>query len=255
MQEANRYGYPVHPPHVNVSERRFSLNIHHSEAVGKDGVAIWMGLDQVRDLRSSTIAEIIQLRQDRLFAGVQDLADRVRLQRRELRNLICCGGLDGLGKSRNAMLQASAEPITQEGSSQLSFWEGRLDSIDSEGSQQRFDWEMEILGSPVSVTPLDLVHQEGLDAMRLSKMAMTTGELVRVAGYRIPGWPGGDGFFLADEGQYIQVKLETRKGEKKTQPGTWMPIVLEGHWEEDRWGMGWFKARSWREISTVSGET
>jgi DNA polymerase III alpha subunit len=64
----------VHPPHVDHSERRFTLTWKGEQAV------LWMGLGQVRDLRRSSIRFIVAEWQGRTFAGLWDLVGRVLLQ-------------------------------------------------------------------------------------------------------------------------------------------------------------------------------
>jgi hypothetical protein len=176
----------------------------------------------------------------------------VQLQHRELRNLICCGALDGLGESRHAMLLRGEKNTLSGTSSQLHLWSESPAAPESEGAGQRFDWEMEILGAPISVNPLDLVELKNPTIRKVSAVDREPGKSMLVAGYRIPGWSGGNGFFLADADQYIQVKVDTPKGTRAIFPKIWKPIVLDGNWEEDKWGMGWLTVRSWQELNIPS---
>src|SRR5450756_300220 len=59
-----------------------------------------------------------------------------------------------------------------------------------------------------------------------------------VAGARLPGWTGGDGFFLGDGQTFVVVK-----GDKslKTRPA-WQPLLIRGRWIGDGWGTFWLQA-------------
>jgi DNA polymerase III alpha subunit len=254
MQEARRCGYRIYPPHVNFSQRRFSLAAGGIQNKSRNDGVFWMGLDRIRDLRKSAIQKLIRERQDSPFSSVQNLIERVQLQTREIRNLIICGGLDGLGESRNAMLEVIEGRISTAATSQLSLWSEHSTTVDPEDDRQRFDWEMEILGAPVSVTPLDIVELNNASTKKVSEITKIPGEQLNVAGYRIPGWPGGEGFFLADSHQYIQVKMDSAKGISASSPRSWLPVILEGKWEEDEWGMGWLRAKSWDELRVFGEE-
>jgi DNA polymerase III subunit alpha len=56
LTEARRLGLKVHPPHVNHSEREFCLRFLDSQP------ALFMGLDQVRDLTGKTQGRILRFR-------------------------------------------------------------------------------------------------------------------------------------------------------------------------------------------------
>jgi DNA polymerase-3 subunit alpha len=98
IAEAIRLGIDVRGPHVNHSERRFSLAWEGEQAV------LWMGLGWIKDLRRSTVGAILTERKRQPFTGVRDLAMRVPLQHKELAHLVQCGALDGMGESRAALL-------------------------------------------------------------------------------------------------------------------------------------------------------
>ena len=92
MAEAARLGIAVRPPHVNFSDRAFSLTYEH--APDSEQPVLWMGLGQVRDLRAASIAAICAERAAAPFAGVGDLLARVPLTPKEIDHLIRCGALD-----------------------------------------------------------------------------------------------------------------------------------------------------------------
>ena len=237
MAEAIRLGLAIRPPHVNGSGREFTLTWEGESAV------LWMGLGQVRDLRRSAIRAIVDERRQRTFDGLRDLVRRVSLQPREVVHLIRCGALDGLGESRAALL-AEAEDIGRAGSAlQMSLFDqgtmGRP-QVMAESEEQRSRWERELLGYPVSALaePLKLVAGRLPDHVPLCRLPEMAGRTVRVAGVRLPGWTGGEGFYLWDGQAWVIVRVgESRKG-----PPPWEPLLLRGRPVVDEWGMVWFQA-------------
>jgi DNA polymerase III alpha subunit len=244
MAEAIRLGLAIRPPHVNGSGCEFTLAWEGESAV------LWMGLGQVRDLRRSAIGAIVDERRQRTFDGLRDLVRRVPLQPREMAHLIRCGALDGLGESRAALL-AEAEEIGRAGSAlQMSlFDEGTMGQpqVMAESEERRFRWERELLGYPVSALaePLKLVADRVPDHVTVRRLHEMAGRTVTVAGVRLPGWTGGEGFYLWDGRDSIIVKVGgSRKG-----PPPWEPLLLRGHPVIDEWGMHCFQAD---DISSLS---
>ena len=222
MAEARRLGIGTRGPHVNFSGRKFTLT---------EGKILWMGLGQVRDLRRKSVKEIVGKRP---FSSLHDLLDKVSLQAKEITHLIQCGALDGLGESRAAML-ADAEEILRAGSArQMSFGFGMETAVPPESLAQRFEWENHLLGLPMSVHPLDLVEK-----LPIRQLPEYLGRRVTLAGTRLPGWTGGQGFFLDDGDSYIIVR-----GLDKEKPEIWEPIVINGRFRQDEWGTTWFQAES-----------
>ncbi|MCL7453822.1 MAG: DNA polymerase III subunit alpha, partial [Anaerolineae bacterium] len=226
MAEAKRLGLQVRPPHVNHSQSRFSLTWE-----GDRGV-LWMGLGQVRDLRRAAVRAIIRERQRQPFGDVRDLLTRVALQPKEAAHLIQCGGMDGLGESRAAML-VEAKEVERAGSAlQMSFGFAQRE-VPAEPATQRLAWERRLLGQPVSVHPLEVVAERlPPDRVPLRQVAEASGRIT-TAGVRLPGWTGGDGFFLGDGDTFIVVRSE---GEA---PPVWQPVVVRGWRRGDEWGGVW----------------
>lgn len=231
MAEAVRLGLAVRPPHVNHSGAHFTLNWE-----GERGT-LWMGLGQVRDLRQASVRTTISERRRQPFASVRDLAARVPLQHKELVHLIRCGALDGLGASRAALLAEAVEAERAGSTLQMAFDLGRQE-VEPEPPAQRLAWEQQLLGQPVSVHPLELLAgclPEHLPLRRLPEMA---GRRVMVAGVRLPGWTGGQGFFLSDGDTFVTVK-----GDRATKaPPPWQPLLIHGQWLADEWGAAWLQA-------------
>ncbi|RIK14040.1 MAG: hypothetical protein DCC51_16050, partial [Anaerolineae bacterium] len=188
VAEARRLGIAVRPPHVNHSGEAFTLGYEGERPV------LWMGLGEVRDLRRASVAAIIAGRAAGPYTSAADLSARVPLSPKEAANLIRCGALDGLGPSRAAMLETAA-PGGRAG--QMSFDFLTISATQSETAADRLSWEMEILGRPASVHPLELERRRE-DDVAVRRLPETRGRLVTALVVRIPGWPGGAGFFMSD---------------------------------------------------------
>ncbi len=264
--EAVRLGIPVRPPHVNFSGEAFTLlrdgrsasfdyglpstahfdaplrmpsaqDASHSTFHIPHSPILYMGLGQVRDLRRSTIAAIIEERGSRPFADLRDLLVRVDLQPKEVNHLIRCGALDGLGDSWAALL-AEAEPLARRGgAAQLAFDFARP-AVAAETPAQRLAWEQELLGWPVSVHPLALLEDRMPEHTLLDRLAERPGQIILTAGCRLPGWTGGPGFFLGDGATFVIVR--TARGVKAPPP--WRPLLVRGRWLTDEWGGHWLQA-------------
>ena len=249
MAEAVRLGIVIRPPHINHSDRAFTLS-YLSPPPEAHSPVLWMGLGQIRDLRKSSVKAIVESRDRRPFDSLQDLVERIPLQTKELTHLIQCGALDGLSPSRAALL-AEAELIGRAGSAQQMAFAFTTAETPPESPAERMAWEQHILGFPVSLHPLDLVEEleEPLSGnTRLSSLPESRGRRVTVAGVRLPGWTGGPGFFLGDGQTYIIVK----GGEKLKTPKPWQPLLIRGRWQSDEWGSAWLQVDELAPYSGVS---
>ncbi len=231
MAEAVRLGCAVRPPHVNVSERRFTLT-------GEAGTpTLWIGLGRVRDLRRRAIRAIVR---ERPFHNLRDLIARVPLHEKEIHHLIQCGALDGLGASRSALLEEAGQ-VAQAGSARQMAFAFASRETPPETAAQRLAWEWQILGQPVSVHPLALLAPEpGLIPLR--ELPGTGGQAVEIRGVRLPGWTGAPGFYLADEETFVRARLDG------STPAAWRPVRLRGRWRTDAWGGGWLEADEMFEV-------
>lgn len=239
MAEAVRLGIRVRPPHVNHSRRKFTLRLE-----GADGErpALWMGLGWVRDLRRSSILEIVRQRKRAPFADLRDLLVRVPLQKKEVTHLIQCGALDGLAGSRAELLSVAESLVGRGDARQGMFTFAIEDPGPPETPAQRLAWEQRLLGLPVSVHPMALV-EDGLEGTTPLRRLPEAGnrELV-IAGVRLPGWTGGEGLFLSDGDGFVVVKLSEPAGTASSALRVWKPVRLRGCWRRDEWGGGWFQA-------------
>jgi len=241
MAEALRLGIQVRPPHINHSHRRFTVSYEGGE--GENLVPVlWMGLDQVRDLRRKSIASIRSQREATFFVDLQDLITRVSLQDRELTHLIQCGALDGLAESRAALLD-EAESVVRAGTAyQRVFSFAQTSATPAETPAQRMMWERHILGLPVSVHPVDTVERTLEDVIPLSRLPEFPNNVVLVIGARLPGWTGGKGFFFSDGKSFVNVIMDEIALANQEKPPAWEALSLRGRWRVDEWGGGWFQA-------------
>lgn len=244
MAEARQLGIAVRPPHINRSGRHFALTYEPEEGEGAGGgslqPALWMGLGQVRDLRRASVRAIVEERGRRPFADLRDLLARVDLQPKEVKHLIQCGALDGLGDSRAALLE-EAGVVARAGSvQQLAFDFAAPTVVAADSAAQRLRWERELLGLPVSVHPLSLVKLPAR-TVSLQRLPNSRGRLVKVCGVRLPGWTGSSGFFLSDGESFIIAKIAQDADATMPRRTLWQPFVLRGRWTEDEWGGGWLQ--------------
>jgi DNA polymerase-3 subunit alpha len=235
LAEAVRLGIAVRPPHVNHSRSVFTLD--------PETGSLWMGLGQVRDLRRASVRTILAERRRHPFTGLRELAARVALLPREITHLIQCGALDELGESRAALLAAAAAFGRSGSPQQLALPFGRPD-VPSESPAQRLAWEQFVLGQPVSVHPLELVSGRLPEHVSLAQLPDLAGQTVRVAGVRLPGWTGGQGFYLGDEQTFVMAKAA---GSSKVPP-PWQPWLLRGHWLSDEFGTGWLQVDEMKPV-------
>jgi hypothetical protein len=206
-----------------------------------------MGLGQVRDLRRASVAAIIAGRERGAFAGPADLMARTGLSLKEMGNLARCGALDGLGESRAAMLEVAGVAARAGSPNQMSFGFLNISAIQAETAADRLSWEMEILGRPASVHPLELVRRRKSD-LSVRRLPETRGRLVTALAVRVPGWPGGAGFFMGDGDSFEIAKPGKALAEEKIRWPSWRPLRLSGRWRIDEWGGGWFEIESYELV-------
>ncbi len=241
MAEAARLGIAVRPPHVNFSGEAFTLTYEY-DTDGERPV-LWMGLGAVRELRRASLERVIAARAERPFSDVADLLSRVPLAGKEIANLVRCGGLDGLGVSRPEMLAAAGAAGRAGSAQQMSFGFMAAPSP-AETPADRIEWEMTILGRPVSVHPLELVRRAKGDGT-LRRLPQTRGRAVSVLAVRIPGWPGGAGFFAGDGDDFVIARPDKALAAEKVRWPSWRPMRLNGRWLRDEWEGGWLQVEGY----------
>ena len=263
MAEAVRLGCAVRPPHVNFSGEAFTLTNDEGRTtiverawmrdgqpsfmVGRQSSTLFMGLGQVRDLRHTVFTDILHERNLAAFTGVRDLLRRVDLRPKEIDHLIRCGALDGLAESRAALL-AEAEQIGRGSAEQMTFDFAAAD-VPPETLRQRWDWEVELLGLPVSAfaDPLALVREHLPVHTPLAALAESRGRPTAAVGVRLPGWTGGPGFFMGDGKTFVIVRAD----KPAKHPPPWQPLLVQGRWIGDGWGSFWLHADQVSPMQTV----
>ena len=245
VAEAERLGIAVRPPHVNHSGEAFTLAYEY-DTDGERPV-LWMGLGAVRELRRASVAAIIAARAAGRFAGVADLAARIDLSAKEIDHLVRCGALDGLGDSRAAMLQAAGAALRAGSARQMSFAFLNISVVQTETAADRLSWEMELLGRPLSVHPLELARRRRTD-VAIWRLPASRGQKVTVCAVRVPGWPGGAGFFMGDGDDFAIARLEPTPAAERVRWPSWRPMRLSGRWKTDEWGGGWFEIEAYEML-------
>lgn len=264
IAEARRLGIAVRPPHVNFSNQEFTL---FSQRVDAESVAnadaemtgavqrnarsavLYMGLNQVRDLRQSSVQALIAERSRAVFCDLADLLRRAPLQRKEITHLIQCGALDGLGESRAALLDEAGRGGVA--SAQQATFAFMAQQVKHEGAAQQLEWEQHILGQPVSVQPLDLAPNARAGCISLAEVVATPRQIVQVVGMRLPGWTGGKGFFLSDSERFC-IAVPPRG---VSNPPPWAIVCIRGRWLEDEWGGGWLQIEQIERIEEIEAVT
>jgi DNA-directed DNA polymerase III PolC len=231
MNEARRLGLKLRPPQVNYAEREYSVKVLEGNP------ALFMGLDQVRDLTQRTQTAIIRLRP---FRDMTDFLARVDPRPVEAENLVRVGALDDMGR-----IPVLLQQLEHGG------WQAGQMSLFSLGDSKAEDWSLEqkvkaqedILGTGVVAHPLELVEQQiaAAGALTTLEAASRLDQQVRVAGMR-QIWRRS----LTTRGEYIYfMSLEDLEGvldvvitaevyrRSKAALSTSGPFVVEGRADLD----------------------
>jgi DNA-directed DNA polymerase III PolC len=168
--DAIRHGIRILPPHVSKSDVEWIT----------ENKAIRAGLDIVKGLSFATINTLLEQRQIRPFASIDDLRRRVRFRKPELQNLIHVGACDGLGQSRPAMLeQLCLTPVNPDQMVLLDI-KGALWQLPEYNRIQKLTAEVEVTGIPFSLFPTVLFRSGFTSAATLDRFI---NEEVTVAGF------------------------------------------------------------------------
>jgi DNA polymerase III alpha subunit len=170
INEARRMGLLVRPPHVNHAGRQFGVGQWQGTQ------ALFMGLDQVKELTSRTIGRILH---ERPFHSLDDFLTRANPRPSEAADLVRSGALEGLG-TIPGMLRRLQGGSWKPGQMSLFQWD------EAEGE----DWSLaekvaaqqELLGASLAAHPLELVDTHG--ALTSIEALAQLGRRVTVAGIR-----------------------------------------------------------------------
>jgi error-prone DNA polymerase len=174
LSEARRLGLTVRPPHVNASGRNFTVG------QGPQGKALYMGMDQVRNLTGHTIERILTKRP---FNSLEDFLVRADPRPQEAENLAKVGALEGLGTIPVALRRLKSGGW-QRGQPSLFEWE---DTGGEDWSlKQKMAAQQELLGISLEAHPLELLIDRITAAGAVSSLDALerVGQRVTVAGMR-----------------------------------------------------------------------
>ena len=174
LTEARRLGLTLRPPHINFARPEFSVSYIDGEP------ALFMGLNQVRELTRRTLGRILR---GRPFSSLADFLARADPRPVEAENLVQAGALEGLGR-----IPAMLQQLRQGG------WRGGQLPLFSFSNEQQDDWTLKeqvaaqeaFLGAGIAAHPLEFVARQIAEAGALSTVeaAGRVGQKVRVAGMR-----------------------------------------------------------------------
>jgi DNA polymerase-3 subunit alpha len=175
LNEARRMKLEVHPPHINRSQRQFSVAY-------PSGVAeLYMGLDQVRDLTGRTQDRILC---QRPFASLEEFLVKVDPRRQEAENLVLAGALNGLGNIPT-LLQHLQDGQRVPG--QMSLFQIEEAPEDDWTREEIVKAQEKILGISLAAHPLELAAAKINAAGAVSTLDAVEriGQRVTVAGIRL----------------------------------------------------------------------
>jgi DNA polymerase-3 subunit alpha len=182
LGEARRLGLTVRPPHVNHSGRNFM--VANPEAGQK---ALFMGLDQVRDLTGRTIERILH---GRPFVSLEDFLARADPRHQEAEDLARVGAFEGLG-AIPAVLRRLQSGGWQAGQPSLFEWStfGGMANGEDWTLEQKVAAQEELLGISLDAHPLELAADKisSAGAITTVEAAGRVGQRVTVAGIRQSG--------------------------------------------------------------------
>ncbi len=109
VKDAERHGVEVLPARVDASDWDCTLE-GGDRSIDGDPPALRLGLRLVRGLGEAAGKRVEEARKARAFAGVEDLATRAALEKRELDVLARAGALAGFGLARREAMWKAYEP-------------------------------------------------------------------------------------------------------------------------------------------------
>lgn len=241
IAEARRCGIRVEAPHINHSARGVTLS--HSDA----GDTIWLGLRQIRDLRRTTIQQIIQ---HRPFTNLDDLRQRVPMQDKELLHLVRCGATRGLQSTLLQQLAQLERGQSPKESQQMRFaFAAPVNDSERQSAAiplaQQLAWEIQLLDFPIAIHPLRCITLPD-DCLALQAAIQRPKETVVTAGVRLPSWDSS-GFLLGDDAIFVRAVFP--RSQPQTKPNRWQPVGLEGQWHQDRFGNAAFVVLRWWSLN------
>ncbi len=178
LLEARHMGLSIRPPHVNYSLREFAVAYPAKEP------ALFMGLDQVKDLTRRTQKKIIRRRP---FSSLADFLSRVDPRPAEAEALVRIGALDGLGATET-MLQSLSGSAWQSG--QMPLFEMEAPAAADWTPEDRAAAQEALLGASIDPHLLERLKDRltGRDILSIGALAGRISETVMLLG-QWQGWP------------------------------------------------------------------
>jgi DNA polymerase III alpha subunit len=232
LGEARRMGLTVRPPHINYSAHNFTIK----KLNDLEQSALFMGLDQVKELTYQTIQRIIRFAP---FQSVEDFLTRVDPRTQEADNLARVGALEGLGNIPSILRRLQNGGWQQ---NQLSLF-GWTDSGEEDWSlQKKVDAQLELLGVSIAAHPLELIADKlnGTGTVSTVDAVARVGRRVTIGGVQQASHTTrtvrGDMLFLSVEdlqGTLEAILFPEVSRQAKTLISSTKPFLLTGIMEMD----------------------
>ncbi len=227
VQDARRHGITMRPVCVLASQAR--------AAVEADRV-VRLGLEQVRGLRATSVAELVRQRQESPFASLADFLRRIRLGDEERRALASVGAFNGLaGNRRQALWEMSRQDLQDDLFAGVMESDGSADLLTPMPVLERLRHDFALTGLTVGEHPMARIRERFPDLWRADELALAAeGDRVRIGGSVIcrqrPGTAKGVVFVsLEDESGVANAVVFPDLFEKRRLVITQHPaLVIEG---------------------------
>ncbi|MBN2105079.1 DNA polymerase III subunit alpha [bacterium] len=205
INEARRMGLQILPPEINASEKQYTGITKH----------IRIGLMQLKGLKSSALDAVLTHRKENgHYRSFEDFQDRVALDPSDMRILIKAGCFDKIsgGRSRAELLwqvYAGRKPKPVSPQITLPLFDTEITRIPNLGP---YDFktlllhEIDVLGFPLSLHPLDLYRDclDGLHVIRAKDMHRHVGKMVNMIGW----WVTNKTVYTKDEEPMSFISFE-----------------------------------------------
>jgi DNA polymerase-3 subunit alpha len=231
LEETKKMGIEVLPPHINQSERGFSVEANK----------IWYGLEAVKGIGGKVVDAIVESR-DRVgeFRSLFDLCERVdgkAINKSVLESLVSCGALGCLGQRRSQLFSVIEQAIQRGNESRKDRERGQTTMFDLWGDPT--EGAAETSGAPDSNGVANGVYpdiEEWSDEERLSREKKSLG--FYLTGHPLLRWkdmvekysslqiselgqqPDGTSVVLG-----VQISKLTKKVSKKTGDPFWIALI------------------------------
>ncbi|HDP88372.1 MAG TPA: DNA polymerase III subunit alpha [Thioalkalivibrio sp.] len=245
MAEARNLGLDVRAPHINHSDTTFTLEWPNL-TLNLQLPTLWMGLGAVRDLTRVTTKTIIE---ERPFDALEDFLIRAHPQYGETVNLVKAGAFAGLGNPKGMLMTLERRRWRGRHTGQLGLaLSAEEPELPAPTLHERAAWEREVLGTLVSLHPLDLAAAElsAYDLLTSSdRLEARRGQEATTAGVRLSAQRfrahGGEPMRLVDMEDRAGIYQVLWRGEAlkryREALSSREPVVIRGRVAADRQGL------------------